>query len=171
MKNTDCRHPFELMWHGWIRRVKSQRGSSLVIVLMIMFILLVLTGASLMFSGLDLRIVGNLKAGTQTFYAADTGVNVGLNQLSPSVLVASAPFSGTLPGGLAYRSGQRNDPGPQPLQLIAITTQPGYTLGTGTGYNTSGYVFHRYKMNVTGTGPMSTAREIEAIAEYGPVPQ
>lgn len=160
---------FESMILGRFRRVKSQEGLSLVVVLMIMVLLLSLTGASLMFSGLDLKMVGNLKAGNQAFYAADSGVYVGVNQLSANLDTATAAFSGSLDGNSTYRSGHSTDSGPQPLQFLSASTEPGYSIGSGTGYNSSGYLFYRYQINVTGTGPVKTTREVEAIGEYGPV--
>lgn len=150
--------------------LKNNRGITLVVLLMLMVLLLAMTGAGLLLSGLDLKVSTNFKAGTQALYAADTGINVGAMQLSLNQAAATAPFAGTISGPLAYQSGRRGDSVPQPLQFRGIRTKPGYSIGVGTGYNPSGYVFYAYQINVTGTGPVSSAREIEAQVEYGPVP-
>jgi hypothetical protein len=60
--------------------------------------------------------------------------------------------------------------------FLRTQSQSGYSLGSGTGYNASGYTFYQYQMNVTGTytstyGTELAGREIEAIASYGPVPK
>lgn len=149
--------------------LKNNRGITLVVLLMLMVLLLSMTGAGLLLSGLDLKVSANFKAGTQALYAADTGIYVGAMQLSLNQAAATAPFAGTMSGALAYRSGRRGDSVPQPLQFRGIRTKPGYSIGVGTGYNPSGYVFYAYQINVTANGPVSSAREIEAQAEYGPV--
>lgn len=151
------------------RTLRSERGITLAVTLMVMVIMLVIIGAGLVFSGLDLRITGNYRAGTHAFYAADAGINVGLSQLTVNHTLASAPFSGTIAGGYAFRSGPRTATTPQPLQFRGMRTETGYSIGSGTGYNPSGYVFYTYQINVTGNGPLGAAREVEAQAEYGPV--
>lgn len=151
------------------RTLNSEKGMALVVAIMMMAIMLSITGAGLLFSGIDLKISGNLRSGTQAFYAAETGVNIGINQLMVNQAAATAPFAGTMDEGFAYRSGRRDDSGSQPLEFSGMRTAAGYSIGTGTGYNPSGYGFYTYEINVTGTGPMGTAREIEALAQYGPV--
>ena len=156
------------------RTLASERGVSLIVVIMLMVIILAITAAGLFFSSIDLRVSGNFRAGTQAFYAADTGVNVGYARIGLDPAVSTAPISGTVMiGGLPYpyRSGHISDSTAQPLQLRSIKNEPGYSLGSGTGYNTSGYSFYQYQINVTGTGPLASAREVEAQAEYGPVPR
>jgi hypothetical protein len=154
--------------HATLRR---DQGIVLVIVMMTMVIFLAITGAALVLGGLGLKTSGFYRAGTQAFYAADAGVTVGLNQIGVNQTTSTTAFSGTTSQGLSYRSGHRDDPSPQALQFNGTTTRPGYSIGLGTGYNSSGYAFFDYQFNVTGTGPSETAREIEVQAEYGPVPQ
>jgi hypothetical protein len=154
--------------------LSNQRGITLIVVLMVMVILLSVVGAGLLFSGVNTKITANYQTGTRAFYAADIGVSAALTQLVLDTTAATAPFTRTMDGGLAYRSGRRTDPGPQPLQLRRTRSMPGYSLGSGTGYNVAGYTFYEYQMNVTGTytgaaGTELAGREIEAIATYGPV--
>ncbi len=53
---------------------KDSQGIALVVVIFMVAILLTLTGASLLFSQLDLKMAGNHKLGTQALEVADTGV-------------------------------------------------------------------------------------------------
>ena len=157
-------------------KLKDDRGITLVVVLIVMVILLSVIGAGLLFSGINTKITANYQTGTKAFYAADTGINAAINQLALDPSIATVPLSNNLGGGLAYRSGHRTDTTPQPLQFLRMQSQSGYSLGSGTGYNASGYTFYEYQMNVTGTyttpyGTELAGREIEAIAAYGPVPQ
>jgi hypothetical protein len=159
-------------------KLGNERGITLLVVLMVMVIMLSVVGAGLLFSGVNTKITANYQTGTKAFYAADVGVSAALTQLTLDTNTATAAFSGTMgtATGLAYRSGRRNDPGPQPLQLLRTRTQPGYSLGSGSGSNSAGYSFYEYQVNVTGTytaanGTELAGREIEAIATYGPVPR
>jgi len=154
--------------------LSNDRGISLVVVLMVMAILLSVTGGALLFSGINTKMTANYQSGTKAFNAADTGINAGISRLTLDQITSTAAFSMNLGGGLGYRSGHRTDSSAQPLQFIGLQTQPGYSLGSGTGYNSSGYSFYEYQINVTGTyttavGTELAGREIEAVAEYGPV--
>jgi|SRR5512143_657045 len=157
-------------------KLQDNRGITLVVVLVVMVILLSVIGAGLLFSGINTKITANYQTGTKAFYAADTGISAALNQLALDPATSTAALSKNIGGGLAYRSGHRTDTTPQPLQFLRTQSQSGYTLNSGTGYNTSGYKFYEYQMNVTGTyttayGTELAGREIEAIAAYGPVPE
>jgi hypothetical protein len=154
----------------------NERGVTLIVVLMVMVILLSVVGAGLLFSGVNIKITTNYQTGTRAFYAADAGVNAAMAQLTLDTTTAVAPLSGSLGGGVAYRSGRRNDAVAQPQRFLRARTQPGYSLGSGSGSNAAGYTFYEYQLNVTGTYTSATGtelagREVEAIAAYGPVPK
>jgi Tfp pilus assembly protein PilX len=157
-------------------KLKDKQGITLVVVLVVMVILLSVIGAGLLFSGINSKITGNYQTGTKAFYAADTGINAALNQVTADPATATAAVSRNIGGGLAYRSGHRTASTPQPLQFLRTQPQSGYSLNSGTGYNASGYRFYEYQINMTGTyttayGTELAGREIEAIAAYGPVPE
>jgi Tfp pilus assembly protein PilX len=157
-------------------KLSDDSGITLVIVLMIMAVLLSIISAGLMFSGINTKITGNYQYGTKAFYAADAGIGQGISQLSANPTTATAAFGPTDMGnGLKYRSGSRSAGTPQPMQLVGKRQGTGFSLNSGTGYNTSGYVFYQYQMNVTGTydaGLVEMAgREVEAQALFGPVSQ
>jgi hypothetical protein len=103
--------------------------------------------------------------------AADAGVNVGINRLSANAQTSVTAVSPATIGTYTYRSGHRSDTSAQPLQFRGSRTESGYSLARGTGYNPSGYAFHTYQIDATGTGPRNATREIEVRAEYGPVAQ
>jgi Tfp pilus assembly protein PilX len=158
------------------RSLRSERGVSLVVVIMLMVIILAITGAGLLFSNIDLRVSGNYRVGTQAFYAADTGVSAGFAQIVMDPTISTAPFTGTLNGGLlTYCSGTptttNNCNGTaQPLTVTPISA-PGYSLGAGTGYISYGYSFYLYQIDATGVGPLGATRQVQALAQYGPVPR
>ncbi len=159
----------------------NDNGITLIVVLMVMAILLSIVGAGLLFSGINTKVAMNYRTGTRAFYAADVGINsiattLTLNPSFTSTAQVIAQPSGSS-GILCYRFGKRDGTAstPQPVHK----SSPGYSLGTGTGYNTSGYSFYQYQLNVTGmysiasscpsVGNETAAREVEAQAQYGPV--
>lgn len=61
--------------------IKSEKGIALVVILMLMAVLTLLTGAGLLFSGLNLRATSYFKSGSLAFYAADSGIQHALTLL------------------------------------------------------------------------------------------
>lgn len=156
------------------RLLRDERGITLVAVLMVMAILLSVIGAGLLFSGVNTKITANYQLGTKAFYAADTGVNAAMNQLSESTTASTAALTGSIDGNLGYRSGSRTATSAQAFVYKGTVDKPGYKLNRGSSYNTSGYTYQQYQLNVTGTytttwGAEVAGREIEAQALFGPV--
>jgi Tfp pilus assembly protein PilX len=157
------------------RPLRSERGVSLIVVLMLTFIILAMTGAGMFFSSIDLRASGNFRNGTQAFFAADTGINYAFSRIGLDPTTSTAAFGPiTLTGGLKYCSGSVAATGTsctgQALSAPKVVNMKQYNLAIGTVYNQGGYQAYQYKMNVTGVGQLSAAREVEAQIVYGPVP-
>ena len=164
---------------GLGKKMKSKlledQGITLVVVLMVMAILLSVVGAGLLFSGINTQITRNYQTGTRAFYAADMGITAVASALTPGSSPSSTPVS--LGNDVCYRFGKRD--GTVPSFQPSIKSGTGFSLGSGTGYNASGYSFYQYQINVTGTfnpgsncptvGSETAAREVEAQATYGPV--
>jgi len=161
------------------RTLRSERGISLVVVIMLMVIILAITGAGLLFSGIDLRISGNYRVGTQAFYAADTGASVGFSQIQSSVALSTAAIPSPLPvNGVTYCSGTIAQTGPWPncnsqplMNPPATSVAEEATLSSGSVYNSdrAGFFTYRYQIDVTGAGPLGAARQVQALATFGPV--
>jgi hypothetical protein len=108
------------------------------------------------------------------FYAAEAGVHTGVDRVSTNIAASTPAIPVTDIGDeqlYSYRSGRRGDPGPQPFEFVGLRPGTGYSAAVGTGYNPAGYVFYDYRINVTGAGPRSAQREVEALVGYGPVPK
>jgi len=156
-----------------ITLLKNEQGMALAVLTMLIAILASMTGAALLFSRIDLMISGNYRTGTGALYAADAGVGEALNQLSGNLAASKVkiPDDGTNArqlGDHSYRSGKRTDSGPQPIKQLPPGYPIGFQLGSGTQ---GGYMFHRYDIWMTGMGPLnSSARVIQALGQYGPVP-
>src|SRR5690349_12173024 len=113
---------------GACRRLRSERGISFVVVLMLMVIILAIAGAGMLFSSIDLRASGNYRAGTQAFFAADTGVNDAYTRIGLDPTTSTAAFGPiSLGTNLKYCSGTvattgTNCGSPQPLQTPQLIT-------------------------------------------------
>ena len=158
---------------------RTQRGSVLMIAMFVLIVLSLLGVSLLTLSGTESNIAQNALWSEGTFAAAESGLQTGLNQLSANAVDSVRPIppaGSAVPIGTGtytyqFRSGRRTDAGPQPLQFKSTRIEAGYSIAIGTGYNPSGYAFYSYQINATGTGPRNAQRELETLAEYGPVAQ
>jgi Tfp pilus assembly protein PilX len=149
------------------RRCRDQRGIALIIALSIMALLLVGGVFLLRMSSIEGDIAYNTIWAEGSFFAADAAINVAVDTIGPTVTTcAGAPTS--IGNGYSYQVA--NTP---PLVGCFSGTQQeaGYSLGSGTGYNPSGFVFYTFSFTGSGTGPRSAQRTIDAQATYGPVAQ
>jgi hypothetical protein len=157
-------------------RLTDDRGITLIVVLMIMVILLSVIGAGLMFSGINTKIAMNYRTGTNAFNAADIGITAVATLVSspPSFPPPATVFA--LGSNLCYRFGYRD--GSVPSVIPVIKSKAGFSLASGSGSNSGGFVVHQYPIAVTGTysigacpslGNETAARVVEAQAEFGPV--
>jgi hypothetical protein len=159
-------------------RLQDDRGITLIVVLMVMAILLSVVGAGLLFSGINTKIAMNYRTGTKAFNAADIGITAIASTVTVGGITPVGPTA--LGSNLCYRSGYR-DPSVVVSTAPVIKSSAGYSLGSGTGYNASGYAFYQYPIAVTGSyitgsscpaaGAETAARVVEAQAMYGPVSQ
>jgi Tfp pilus assembly protein PilX len=160
------------MRHKRFLHPRREAGSVLVIALLLMVLLSLLGVTLLTVAATEHTVAFNGLWSEGALMAAEAGVNRGLNQLTAN---AEASLQAVPDTGIAlaynFRSGHRTDTTPQPLQFVGTRFEEGYSLAVGTGYNPSGYPFHTYQINATGTGPRNARREVEIRAEYGPVAQ
>ncbi len=93
-----------------------------------------------------------VKVGTTAFYAAESGIYNGFEQIGPSLAAPTFSFSGTLPNQASY-SGTG--------ALAGTTIAPGYG---------SAFMMNNYQVDSTGTASSSVQRRLQAIVQYGPMP-
>lgn len=150
----------------------GEAGATLVLVLFIVLILSTLVIALLGIASSDNVVAHNDVWTEGAFYAAEAGLNTGISQLSsnPTTSTMSIP-STTISGNYSFRSGTRAAGSAQPLVFVSVQPRSGYSIAQGSAYNPNGYLFYSYRINTTGTGPKNAQRELEALAEYGPVAQ
>ncbi len=149
---------------------RSERGSALVIALLISLLLFSLGLALLAVSETENLIAANDHFAEGAFQAAEASVQVALDQIDIGATDLTVPET-EIGNGFVFRSGRRDDIAPQPPQLVTRTPGAGFAVGSSTGYNAAGYSFEVYEITGTGTGPRNTEREVEVQVELGPVAQ
>jgi Tfp pilus assembly protein PilX len=154
-------------------RSGRESGSVLLVALFVMVILSLLGAALLSLSGVEHSIAYNAVWSEGAFAAAEAGIQAGINQLGPTMTASTPAVAATNLGGTptSYRSGHKTDSTAQPLTYNGERVVPGYNIAVGLGYNPRGYSFFSYQINSTGTGPRNAQREIEVLAQFGPVPR
>lgn len=149
------------------RQCGDERGIALVIALSIMILLLVGAVFLLRISGIEGDITDNTVSAEGSFFAADAAINVAVDTVAPHVQSCAGPQT-AIGGGYVYQV--QNTP-PNTNCFVGTQQEAGYSLGSGTGYNPSGYVFYTFAFTGSGTGPRSAQRTIDAQAAYGPIGQ
>ncbi len=154
---------------------RSQRGSVLVIALLLMVLLSLLGITILTVATTEHNLAYNGVWSEAALMAAEAGVNRGISLISANTTTSTAVISTTTLAGTSstYRSGTKTDnpSNPTPPTFVGTRTEAGYSLAVGTGYNPGGYIFYTYQIDATGSGPRSAQRQVEVEAEFGPVPQ
>ena len=127
------------------RRLRNDRGITLVVVIMVMVLLLSLTGAGLLSSGISLKTTASLKTGTNALHVADAGIQHAL-----AVIPSGGAFN--------YTSS---------TEVVPTTTFPsaGYTYRV-TAVNAAGGT--QAILTSTALGPNSTQKVIIAYIGRGP---
>jgi len=149
---------------------RRERGAVLV---MALFVILILSIAAIALSGIastDTAIAVSDVRQEGAFYAAESGMSTGIEQLSANINASIAAIPVTNIGtGYTFRSGRLTDTSPQPLVFVGEQYRNGYNAAEGTVYSPAGFVFYQYRVNATGSGPRNARREVETLAEFGPV--
>jgi hypothetical protein len=148
------------MHRAW-RQCTNERGIALVIAISIMALLLAGGVFLLRMSSIEGDIAYNTVWAEGSFFAADAAINVGIDQMGPTVSTWN-PGATTIGGSFTYTPS---------LSFSGTQSQPGFSLGVGTGYNPAGFAFYSFAVTGSGTGPRSAQRTIDVTATYGPIAQ
>jgi hypothetical protein len=140
--------------------LSNERGSALIITLMLLLILTAIGIYAISISTTEMSIALQSKTGTATMNAAEAGVAFGIDNIpntipSPGYIGNLPGYIGTLTGSGAYQVTVRATP--------IFTPQPGY------GAN---FMFQDFNVDGTGTaqpGFVGT-KGIAAVVSYGPQP-
>jgi Tfp pilus assembly protein PilX len=134
----------------------DQKGVVLIVALIMLLVLTLIGISSISSTFYETKISGNDRSGANAFYAAEGGVDVGINRL-PDI---SSYGPSTIGGDETYRSGKMTPATPQPLVYLGAMGRPGYDVTTWESL--------RYLINATGQS-FGAMKEIEVQVSYGPV--
>jgi len=132
--------------------MKNERGSALVISLMLLLILTAIGIYAINTSTTEIDLTLQSKVGTVTLNAAEAGAYVAIDRV-PNVLVAALP--GTLSNQASYSVTSR--------LTGSMTLRPGYG---------SNYRFADFGVDSTGSAPPQfvARKTVQAVILFGPVP-
>ncbi len=152
-------------WEGFMKTMlKSNQGMAMMVVLVIMVILLSITGASLLLSGLNQKKASNLKTGGGAIHIADIGIQHAL-----AIVPSGTYFSDFLTGTFMPNTGfsctspcnGTNKPtltGSLSGYTYTVVAENDPTDGVGTTSDTNKLI----TLTSTATGPNNSIRKIKA---------
>jgi hypothetical protein len=138
--------------------LRSKRGFALIIALLVLLVLTLIGISAINTTTFETSISGNERVGTDAFYAAEAGIQIGLNQLpdtKPIPITAIGKDS-------SCRSGSLGDNSPKDLKSLGPYPPP---IGT----DPSVWEFKRFQVNTVGHSFKAT-KEIEVQVRFGPFP-
>ncbi len=137
----------------------NEKGLALIIALLVLLVLTLIGISAINTTTFETSISGNERVGTDAFYAAEAGTQIGLNQLpdtKPILVTAIGKDS-------SCWSGSHLDKGsPQSLKSLGPYPPP-------IGWDPSVWGFKRFQVDTTGSSFKAT-KEIEVQVRYGPFP-
>jgi hypothetical protein len=130
----------------------NERGSALVITLMLLLILTAIGIYAISISTTEMNIAVQSRIGTATLNSADSGANFGIDRI-PDVF--NVPFASTLPDQSSYS--------------VTSRATGGMSIRPGFGSN---FRFADFEVTSLGQSPPQFAaqRGVQAVVNYGPVP-
>jgi hypothetical protein len=133
----------------------DQKGVALIVALIMLLVLTLIGMSSISSTFFESKISGNERVGTNAFYAANAGIQVGLNQLPDTKLIPVR----TIGTDSSCWSGSLTDKGsPKELKYLGPTLKRGFDSAWG---------FNRYQVNATGES-FGAMKEVEVQATWGP---
>lgn len=141
------------------RLCRNERGIALVIALSIMALLLVGGVFMLRMSSIEGDIAYNAVWAEGSFYAADAAINVGLDQMGPTVSTWN-PGPTAIGGSFTYTPS---------VEFLSEQAAPNSSMCSSITYNPGCFKNLIFTLTGSGTGPRSAQRTIDAQAAYGPI--
>jgi hypothetical protein len=135
----------------------SQDGMALLVAVMMMLMISAISVAAIDHSGSESVTSGRSRAATESFYAADAGIQATINRLGGGTPI-DAPFAFDLTPEINVRSGPMSAGTAEAITYMGAGEPPeGYSLEVGAGF-----VNRQYLAIVTGTAHGDAITELEA---------
>lgn len=138
-----------------IRILKEKKGIAIIIALLMLLVLTLIGISSISTTTFETSISGNERVRADTFYVAEAGIQVGINQLPDTNAIQKTK----LKEDSYYWSGTANDKGnPKGFKYFGLHQMAGFD---------SSWAFKRFQLNATGES-FGATKEIEVQVSYGP---
>jgi hypothetical protein len=135
---------------------RSEKGMAMVVALVILLVLTLIGFSSISTSTFESSITGNERVGTDAFYAAEAGLQVGINQLPATTAI---PVSVLGPDS-SYWSGSPSDKA-SPKSIYSLGNYRKEATEVNWGYK-------RYQVNASGES-LGATKQLEAQVIRGPI--
>ena len=135
--------------------LRREKGIALIIALLVLLVLTLIGISAINTTTFETSISGNERVGTDAFYAAEAGIQIGLNQLPdarPIPVTAVGKDSSCWSGSHLDRSS------PKDLKSLGPYPKPGFDSSWG---------FKRYEVDTTGSS-FNAMKEMEVQVRLGP---
>lgn len=137
-------------------RSMNEKGIAMVVALVILLVLTLIGFSSISTSTFESSITGNERVGTDAFYAAEAGIQVGMNQIPTTTAI---PVT-TLGSDSRYWSGGPGDKAsPKPLYYLGRYKKEGTELN---------WAYRRYQVNASGESA-GAIKQVESQVLRGPI--
>lgn len=155
-------------------RSTAERGSALIITLVILLALTVLGLGTILLAGADQEVAVYSRTGDQALYVAEAGLYWGAKQVDANIALIDPPAGTTLaPQQMTYDgTGIVTFAGSQAAQMSVTVSQAMDANGKVIQCGLSGYSDRfgskRFQVVSTGTGPGGASRVVQAIMTLPP---
>ena len=136
---------------------RNEKGVALIVALMLLLVLTIIGISAITTTSFESIISGNDSFRIKSFYAAEAGLEQGLNDLPPMQQFAVSDKQITLPR--KKLDGTEDSYYSTKIELVGLAKRKGYA---------SEWEFKRYKIDSTGDSSGSASQEVEAQLSYGP---
>ena len=139
--------------------LRGERGFALIIALLVLLVLTLIGISAINTTTFETSISGNERVGTDAFYAAEAGIQIGLNQLPDTKRIDVTAIG---KDSYCWSGSPLDKSSPQSLKSLGLYPPP---IGT----DPSVWEFKRFQVDTTGLSFKAT-KEIEVQVRYGPFP-
>jgi hypothetical protein len=137
------------------RNVRHESGMALITAVLLLLLISATIVSTIEFSGQEYQAGGRARATSRNLYAADSGIQFGLNRIQPPRDLSA--FSFTLTDGTVVESRARSDSSPQDIAADGIGQPPdGMQINVG-----SGYVNELFELTVTAEANNGATTELQ----------
>ena len=137
-------------------RIRNENGLAMVVALVILLVLTLIGFSSISTTTFESSITGNERVGTDAFYAAEAGIQVGMNQI-PTLTAIPVTALGS---DSFYWSGSPSDKAsPKALYYLGLYKKEATEMNWG---------YRRYQINASGESS-GAIKQVESQVIRGPI--